>query len=53
MIVGIGATITLLTITDWSPASWLFAGYMLAISVLLTTVITGRRVADRAEEESA
>jgi len=42
-LVGIAATITLLTITAWQPASWAFAGYMLAISVALTAIIVLRR----------
>ncbi|TDC84794.1 hypothetical protein E1285_26200 [Actinomadura sp. 7K507] len=53
VLVGIGATITLLTITTWEPASWLFAGYMLAISLLLTTIITAQRAAERTEERPA
>jgi len=42
-LVGVAATITLLTITSWQPASWAFAGYMLAISIVLTATIVVRR----------
>ncbi|SDT72334.1 hypothetical protein [Jiangella sp. DSM 45060] len=42
VLVGLGATVTLLTITDPAPASWLFAAYMLALSLTLTAVIAGR-----------
>jgi len=42
-LVGVAATITLLTIASWQPASWAFAGYMLAISIVLTATIVVRR----------
>lgn len=41
-LVGTGGVITLLTISDGAPASWAFAAYILALSVLLTAVITIR-----------
>ncbi|WP_026930356.1 hypothetical protein [Glycomyces tenuis] len=44
-LIGIGAVITLLTITDWRPASWLFAGYILALAATMSAVITTRRQA--------
>lgn len=47
VLIGIGATITLLTITDWRPASWMFAGYILALTVSMATIITTRRLALR------
>jgi hypothetical protein len=31
VLVGTGATITLLTIRSWGPSGWAFAGYMLAL----------------------
>lgn len=47
VLVGIGAIITLLSITDWAPASWMFAGYILLLAVVLTTIIATRRRAGR------
>lgn len=44
-LIGIGAVITLLTITDWQPASWLFAGYVLALAATMATIIATRRQA--------
>ncbi|QVQ53753.1 hypothetical protein J4H86_08565 [Spiractinospora alimapuensis] len=38
-----GAGLTLLTITEWEPAAWAFAAYMLTLSLLLTTAIVLRR----------
>ena len=43
LLVGAGSVITLLTITDWRPASWMFAGYILVLAVSMTTVIAVRR----------
>lgn len=37
------ATITLLTISSWEPASWAFAGYILALCVLLVGIVSMRR----------
>ncbi|WP_198587298.1 hypothetical protein [Glycomyces xiaoerkulensis] len=46
-LVVVAATITLLTVDDWRPASWMFAGYLLTLGLLFTTVIAGRRLALR------
>ena len=46
VLVGVGATLTLLTITTWEPTSWAFAAYMLALSVLLVGIVSGRRHAE-------
>ncbi|OUZ09757.1 hypothetical protein BHE97_09900 [Aeromicrobium sp. PE09-221] len=42
-LVGLGAVITLLTITSWEPAAWAFAGYVLVLSVLLCVLLVVRR----------
>lgn len=47
VLVGVGATITLLTLSSWEPASWAFAVYMLALCVLLVTVVSVRSRAQR------
>lgn len=47
VLVGLGATITLLTLSSWEPASWAFAAYMLALCVLLVGIVSGRRRARR------
>jgi len=47
VLVGTGATITLLTISSWKPASWAFAVYMLALCVLLVGIVSVRRRAQR------
>lgn len=47
VIVGIGATLTLLTITTPDPAAWAFAAYLLALSLVLAGLIAGRRRALR------
>ncbi len=39
----LGALITLLTIDSWEPESWVFAAYIVALTALLITVISGRR----------
>ncbi|WP_432741520.1 hypothetical protein H7827_00025 [Streptomyces sp. JH002] len=45
VLVGIGAAVTLMTITSWEPESWAFAAYMFALcAVLGGTVLTRRRV---------
>ncbi len=44
VLVGLGATITLLTLDSWAPSDWAFAVYMLVLSLLLVAVVsTGRR----------
>jgi hypothetical protein len=49
-LVGIGAAITLLTITSWEVQEWAFAAYILALAVLLVGIIIGRRrTMDRTE----
>ncbi|MBV7484987.1 hypothetical protein [Bordetella sp. BOR01] len=47
VLVAVAATITLLTITAWEPASWAFAAYLLAISIVLTATIVLRRAISR------
>lgn len=47
LLVGAGSVITLLTITDWHPASWMFAGYILVLAASMTTVIAVRRARPR------
>lgn len=44
---GIGAGITLLTISSWEPATWAFAAYVLLLTAVLTAVVTGRRITAR------
>jgi hypothetical protein len=43
VLVGSGATLTLLTITSREPAAWAFALYILLLCVLLVVVVTTRR----------
>ncbi|QZY52432.1 hypothetical protein [Leucobacter tenebrionis] len=43
VLVGVGAVITLLTITVWTPQAAAFAVYQLAICVILVAVIAARR----------
>ncbi|ANY09930.1 hypothetical protein [Pseudonocardia sp. HH130630-07] len=43
VLVGIGATITLLTLTTWNPSDWAFAVYMLTLCLTLTGIVTLRR----------
>lgn len=43
VLVGLGAAITLLTVTTTAPAAWVFAAYVLAVTALLTTIIAARR----------
>ncbi|GAA1085897.1 hypothetical protein [Pseudonocardia alni] len=46
VLVGLGATITLLTLDSWAPSDWAFAVYILALSlVLVGVVVTTRRAA--------
>ncbi|MDZ7910304.1 MAG: hypothetical protein U5O16_00415 [Rhodococcus sp. (in: high G+C Gram-positive bacteria)] len=42
-LVGAGATITLMTISTWTPQAWIFAVYQLAMCVTLVAVIATRR----------
>lgn len=48
VLVGIGATITLMTITAWTPQASAFAVYQLSICVALAVVIATRRHAQKA-----
>ena len=43
MIVAIGATVTLLTVTSWQLHEWAFAGYILLLSSALVGIISARR----------
>ncbi|NLV78238.1 MAG: hypothetical protein GXY65_02630 [Rhodococcus sp.] len=43
VLVGVAATITLLTLTAWTPQSFAFAVYQLSICLILTTLIATRR----------
>ena len=43
VMVGLGATITLLTISSWEPSAWAFAVYMLALCLLLVALVVSRR----------
>lgn len=43
VLVGIGAVLTLLTVTSSAPAQWAFAAYVLALTALLVAVIALRR----------
>ncbi|GAA3851548.1 hypothetical protein [Streptomyces sedi] len=43
VLVCLGAVITLLTIDSWEPESWVFAVYIVALTTLLTAIISGRR----------
>jgi len=45
VLVGIGATITLSTISSWEPSAWAFAVYVLALCLLLVALVSGRRYA--------
>lgn len=47
VLVGIGATITLMTIQAWTPQAWAFAVYQLSICVILVVLIATRRRAPR------
>ena len=43
VLVGIGATITLMTITSWEAQSWAFAAYQVTICVFLSMTVPARR----------
>lgn len=43
VLVGVGATMTLLTITSWEPQSWVFAAYQVVICALLSVSVIARR----------
>lgn len=43
VLVGLGATITLLTISSREPSAWAFAVYLLGLSVLLVALVVARR----------
>lgn len=53
VLVAIGATITLMTISAWTPEAWAFAVYQLVICVALVAVITTRRRARRVDLDPA
>lgn len=40
---GVNAAIALVTIDAWEPDAWAFPGYMLVLSLTLTTIIGLRR----------
>lgn len=42
VLVGLGAAITLLTVTSPAPSAWAFAAYVLGITVLLVTILVAR-----------
>ncbi|WP_258044245.1 hypothetical protein [Streptomyces sp. SM11] len=45
VLVGVGAAVTLMTITSWAPESWVFAAYVFSMcAVLGGTVYTRRRL---------
>ncbi|BBG04885.1 MULTISPECIES: hypothetical protein [Pseudonocardia] len=43
VLVGLGATLTLFTVTSWEPSAWAFAAYMLVLCVVMIAVVTLRR----------
>lgn len=43
VLVGVNASITLLTLVHWRPETWAFAAYMLTLSLTMTTIIGLRR----------
>lgn len=43
VLVGLGATITLLTLRGWTPSDWAFAVYMLVLSLLIVGIVAARR----------
>ena len=43
VLVGVNGTITLLTLTQWVPATWAFPGYLVLLSLSMTMIITLRR----------
>ncbi|MEU4373488.1 hypothetical protein [Pseudonocardia alni] len=43
VLVGLGATITLLTLDSWAPSGWAFAVYMLSLSLSLVGIVFTRR----------
>lgn len=43
VLVGLGATITLLTISSWEPQSWAFAAYQIVICAFLSVAVATRR----------
>jgi hypothetical protein len=43
VLIGMGATITLLTVSSWDPASWAFAAYMLVLCVVVSSIVITRR----------
>ncbi|TCK27174.1 hypothetical protein [Pseudonocardia endophytica] len=47
VLIGAGATVTLLTITTWEPSTWAFALYILVLCVLIIVLVVTRRYARR------
>lgn len=47
VLVGVGATITLMTISSWEPHAWAFAVYQLTICLLLSAIVATRRRVQR------
>ncbi|MEU6700352.1 hypothetical protein [Pseudonocardia sp. NPDC046786] len=43
VLVGLGAILTLLTVTTWDPVAWAFAAYMLTLCGLVVAVVALRR----------
>ena len=43
VLVGVGATVTLMTLNSWTPSDWAFAVYMLALSLVLVGIVFTRR----------
>ncbi|WP_224389280.1 hypothetical protein [Pseudonocardia sp. ICBG1293] len=43
VLVGLGATITLLTLDSWAPSEWAFATYMLVLCAVLVGVVSAAR----------
>ncbi|MFC7619441.1 hypothetical protein [Microlunatus sp. GCM10028923] len=43
VLVGVNGTLTLLTLINWTPATWGFPGYLVLLSLTMTAVITLRR----------
>ncbi|SIS20352.1 hypothetical protein [Williamsia sterculiae] len=43
LLIGVGAVITLLTITDWHPTTWIFVAYQITVCTVVIGVVTTRR----------
>lgn len=42
-LVGLNSIVTMLTIRDWQPASWMFSVYMLVLAVVMIAILAVRR----------